>query len=94
MTPIANTPTASTADERVRLVVRMAVRAFSDGNQAADWLSQPNGLFDGYSPLFVATSTTGGLAYRGKSLERAPPLRERWLERWSVTIASLDRRPG
>lgn len=62
MTPIVDRPTESTAEERVRLAVRMAIRAFSDGNQAADWLSQPNGLFDGYSPLFVATLSTEGCA--------------------------------
>jgi hypothetical protein len=32
----------STADDRARLVVRMAIRAFGDGVRGADWLVQPN----------------------------------------------------
>jgi hypothetical protein len=32
----------STADDRARLVVLMAIRAFGDGVCGADWLVQPN----------------------------------------------------
>ncbi len=60
MTLLSETAPQSTAQDRGRLVVRMALRAFSDGTQAAAWLSRPNDMFDGHSPLFAAiTSTTG-----------------------------------
>lgn len=63
MTPITDPAIESTADERARLVVRMALRAFGDGTQTAKWLSQPSGLFDGHSPLFVATTSSTGCAH-------------------------------
>jgi uncharacterized protein (DUF2384 family) len=62
MTPITDPATESTADDRARLVVRMALRAFGDGTQTAEWLSQPSRLFDGHSPLFTATTSSTGCA--------------------------------
>ena len=62
MSPVAETPTESTADERACLVVRLATRVFDDGLQAADWLSRPNTLFDGQSPLCVARASVAGCA--------------------------------
>lgn len=40
----------------------MALRAFGDGTETAEWLSQPSGLFDGQSPLFAATTSDAGCA--------------------------------
>ncbi len=52
----------STVDDRVRLVVRMAVRAFGDGSTAGEWLAEPNAEFDGESPLLVAKASVAGCA--------------------------------
>ena len=60
MTQDAVAVAESTADDRARLVVRMAIRAFGDGARAADWLVQPHDLFGGRSPLTVARESTSG----------------------------------
>jgi uncharacterized protein (DUF2384 family) len=60
MTDGAGVVIESTADDRAKLVVRMAIRAFGDGVRAADWLVQPNRLFAGRSPLSVARESAWG----------------------------------
>lgn len=67
--PSAETPVESSAADRGRLVVRMAVRVFADGSRAVDWLSKPNGQFQGQSPLFVATTSAAGCARVCRLLE-------------------------
>jgi uncharacterized protein (DUF2384 family) len=62
MTSNTQTPGESTAEDRARVAVRMATRAFGDGTQAANWLSEPSDWFDGHSPLFVATASSAGCA--------------------------------
>jgi uncharacterized protein (DUF2384 family) len=52
----------ATAEDRARLAVRMAVRAFGDGSRAGQWLAEPNSLFDGESPLLVAKASVAGCA--------------------------------
>jgi uncharacterized protein (DUF2384 family) len=62
MTRGAETSTESTPEDRACVVVRMALRAFGDGMRAADWLAQPNDVFGGYSPLFLAKESVAGCA--------------------------------
>jgi uncharacterized protein (DUF2384 family) len=69
------TLTESTPDERARLVVRMAIRAFGDGQVAADWLVQPSDLFGGLPPLFVAKQSMIGCARVCSVLDELVP---RW----------------
>jgi uncharacterized protein (DUF2384 family) len=63
------TLTESTVQERSRLVVRMAVRAFGDGSRAGEWLAAPNEMFDGDSPLLVAKASVSGCARVCRLLE-------------------------
>ena len=55
-------PRESPADERAVVVVRMAVRAFGNGESAGAWLAQPNELLGGDPPLIVARLSVGGCA--------------------------------
>jgi len=68
---IAGIPTipATTAEERACLAVRMAIRAFGDGQRAADWLVKPNDVFGGHSPLFVAKMSEAGCALVCQTLD-------------------------
>jgi uncharacterized protein (DUF2384 family) len=60
MTDSATAVAESTADDRAKLVVRMAIRAFGDGVRAADWLVQAHDLFAGRSRLSVAKESALG----------------------------------
>jgi hypothetical protein len=75
---IAGIPTLppSTAEERACLAVRMAIRAFADGQRAADWLVKPNDVFGGHSPLFVAKMSDAGCALVCQTLDGFTSSRE------------------
>lgn len=70
MTPAAEMPAESTAGDRASVVVRMALRAFGDGQRAADWLTQPSDLFDGQAPLDFAKASVAGCARVCQVLDR------------------------
>ena len=63
----------STADDRARLVARMAIRAFGDGVRSADWLVQPNDGLGGQSPLFIAKESMVGASRVCQMLEELLP---------------------
>jgi len=64
-----------TPEYRASLAARMALRAFGDGVRAADWLVQPNDLFAGCSPLFVAKASMFGCARVCQALDQLVPRR-------------------
>jgi hypothetical protein len=65
----------SNPDYRANLAARMAIRAFGDGVRAADWLVQPNELFAGFSPLFMAKESVSGCARVCQALDDFVPRR-------------------
>jgi hypothetical protein len=60
---------------RANLAARMALRTFGDGVRAADWLVQPNDLFAGFAPLFVAKDSVSGCARVCQALDALVPRR-------------------
>ena len=66
--------TESTADDRAKLVVRMAIRAFGDGVRAADWLVSPSERFGGRTPLSIAKESMVGCARVCQTLDALAPL--------------------